>query len=134
MHFRPKISMMFVPTTAEIIGFSMFGTRRIAMVVMAGSLLLPLGACTRTSDGTIVVEKPIALPSLSLMPVKPLVPSWMRKKPEPDPAAVAANFPPPPAKKTAPRRKVRPPVVTTSSGNLACQNVSEGGRVRMVCK
>ena len=105
------------------------------MVVMAGSLLLPLGACTRTSDGTIVAENPIALPSFSLVPAKPLVPSWMmRKKPEPDPAAVAANFPPPPAKKTAPRRKVRPPVVTTSSGNLACQNVSEGGRVRMVCK
>jgi hypothetical protein len=102
------------------------------MVVMAGSLLLPLGACSRTSDGTIVADKPIALPSLNLKPVK--MPSWMRKKPEPDPAAVAANFPPPPAKKAAPRRKVRPPVVTTSTGNLACKNVSEGGRVRMVCK
>ncbi len=105
------------------------------MIVVAGSMMLPLGACSRTSDGTIVVDKPVALPSFNLMPDKPLVPSWMRrKKPEADPAAIAANFPPPPVKKTAPRRKVRPPVVTTSSGNLACKNVSEGGRVRMVCQ
>ena len=104
------------------------------MVVVAGSLLLPLGACSRTSDGTIVMDKPVALPSLNIMPTKPLVPSWMRPKQPEVQDAVASNFPPPPAKKTSARRKVRPPVVTTSSGNLACKNVSEGGRVRMVCE
>jgi hypothetical protein len=25
-------------------------------------------------------------------------------------------------------------VITSGSGNLACRNVSEGGRVRMVCE
>jgi hypothetical protein len=105
------------------------------MIVMAGSLMLPLGACSRTSDGTVVMDKPVALPSFNLMPDKSLVPSWMRlKKPEAEPAPVAANFPPPPARRTAPRRKTRPPVVTSGSGDLACKNVSEGGRVRMVCQ
>ena len=106
------------------------------MMVVAGSLMLPLGACSRTSDGTIVMDKPVALPSLNLMPTKPLLPSWMRRKqPEVEQArTVASNFPPPPARKAAPRRKARPPVVTTGSGNLACKNVSEGGRVRMVCE
>lgn len=106
------------------------------MIVLAGSMLLPLGACSRTSDGTIVVEKPVALPSLNIAPLKPTLPSWMKRKapePEPVPAAVQ-NFPPPPARKAAPRRKVRPPVVASGSGNLACRNVSEGGRVRMICE
>lgn len=113
----------------------MTGMRRIGVVMMAGSMMLPLAACSRTSDGTIGVDKPVALPSLNLMPAKPLVPSWMKRKPpEPDPASVAANFPPPPATRTAPRRKTRPPVVASGSGNLACKNVSEGGRIRMVCQ
>lgn len=111
----------------------MVDTRRIGMIVVAGSLLLPLGACSRTSDGTIVAENPVALPSLNLMPVKPVLPSWMRRK-QPEPVVAAANFPPPPAKRTAPRRKPRPPVVKTASGKLECKNQTEGGRVRMVCQ
>lgn len=102
------------------------------MGVVAGSMMLPLAACSRTSDGTIVMDKPVVLPSLNLPSAEPLIPSWMKRKPEPAP--VARNFPPPPAKKTTPRRKAHPPVVTTGSGNLACKNVSEGGRVRMVCE
>lgn len=104
------------------------------MIVVAGSIMLPLGACSRTSDGTVVMAKPVALPSFSLKPAAPLIPSWMRPKPEPEPVSVAANFPPPPVTRTAPRRKARPPVVATSAGKLACKNVSEGGRVRMVCE
>jgi hypothetical protein len=113
----------------------MVGTRRVGMMVVAGSLLLPLGACSRTSDGTIVMDKPVALPSFNLMPAKPLFPLWgRRKQPEVEQATAAGpNFPPPP-RKTATKRKVRPPVVTAPSGDLACKNVSEGGRVRMVCE
>jgi len=104
-------------------------------MMTAGGMMLSVAACSRTSDGTIVVDKPAALPSFNLMPVKPLVPSWMKRKPDPEPV-VEPNFPPPPAKKAAaPRRKTRPPVVVTSgSGDLACKNVSQGGRVRMVCE
>ena len=112
----------------------MTGSRKLATMAFAGSILLPLAACSRTSDGTIVADNPVVLPSLNLMAVKPFVPSWMRKKPEPEPADVAANFPPPPVKRTAPRRKPRPPVVTTASGNLECRDQTDGGRVRMVCQ
>lgn len=106
------------------------------MIVVAGSMMLPLAACSRTSDGTIVMDKPVALPNLHLPSAEPLIPSWMKRKPEPAPVSVAQNFPPPPEneKKAAPRRKARPPVVATGSGNLACKNVSQGGRVRMVCE
>jgi riboflavin biosynthesis pyrimidine reductase len=111
----------------------MAGILRIGMIVVAGSMMLPLGACSRTSDGTVVMDNPVALPSLNLKVPKPQLPSWMKRK-EPEPVVVAQNFPPPPAKKVVHRRKTRPPVVTTGSGNLACKNVSEGGRVRMVCE
>ena len=112
----------------------MTGSRKLATMAFAGSMMLPLAACSRTSDGTIVMDNPVALPSLNLMAAKPFVPSWMRKKPEPEPAEIAANFPPPPVKKTAPRRKPRPPVVATASGELECRNQTDGGRVRMVCQ
>ena len=102
------------------------------MIVLAGSLVLPLGACSRTSDGTIVMDNPVVLPSLDLPSAEPLVPSWMKRKPEP--ASVARNFPPAPEKKAAPRHKTQPPVVASGSGNLSCRNVSEGGRVRMICE
>lgn len=101
-------------------------------MMTAGGMMLSLAACSRTSDGTIVVDKPAALPSFNLMPVKPVVPSWMKRKPKP---VVEPNFPPAPASKAAPpRRKAKPPVVASGSGNLACKNVSDGGRVRMVCE
>ena len=67
----------------------MTGSRKLATMAFAGSMLLPLAACSRTSDGTIVVDKPVVLPSFNLMAAKPLVPSWMRKKPEPDPSGNA---------------------------------------------
>lgn len=110
----------------------MSGTRRIGIVFVAGSLLLPLAACSRTSDGTIIVPRTPPIPTVSMEPARRFIPSWM-KRDEPEPA-VAESFPPPPQKKAAPRRTARPPVVTTSKGNLACRNVSEGGRIRMVCE
>lgn len=65
--------------------------------------------------------------------VDPFVPSWMRKKPQPEP--VAANFPSPPeTEQQRSRRKTQPPVVRSSSGNLSCENKTEGGRVHMVCQ
>ncbi len=132
--FRPKISTIFVTRHGKVPDFLVFAMRRMGVAVLAGSMMMPLCACSRTSDGTIVADNPIALPSLDLTAAKPFVPSWIRKNPEPLPADVAVNFPPPPAKRTAPRPKLRPPLVTTSSGNLSCKNVSEGGRVRMVCQ
>ncbi len=100
-------------------------------MLVAGGLLLPLAACARTSDGTLIVPKTPPIPSVNLEPAKRFVPSWMKADaPEP---VVANNFPPPPAKAAVPRRKAKPPVLTTKSGNLACRQVGEGGRVRMVC-
>ncbi len=110
----------------------MVGMRLICMIVMAGSWLA-LGACTRTSDGSIRVETPVDLPGINLAPPKPAVPSWMKfgsAKAEP----ISSNFPPPPATKATPKRKTRPPVVKTNSGKLECKNQTENGRVRMVCK
>jgi len=112
----------------------MVGTRRIGAILVAGSVMLPLAACSRTSDGTIVVEKPAALSNIRFPEVKPSVPQWMRRKqPEPQPVA-EPNFPPPPITATAPRHRPRPPVVQSNAGKLSCKNVSEGGRVRMVCQ
>jgi hypothetical protein len=106
---------------------------RIAAVMVAASMLLAVAACSRTSDGSIRVDTPVALPGLNLAPPKPAVPSWMKfgsAKPEP----VGSNFPPPPATKAAPKRKSQPPVVKANSGKLECKNQTENGRVRMVCK
>ncbi len=77
------------------------------MIVVAGSMMLPLGACSRTSDGTVVMDNPVALPSLNLKVPKPQLPSWMKRK-EPEPVVVAQNFPPPPAKKVVHRRRPGP--------------------------
>jgi len=112
----------------------MAAMRRVCTIVVAGSLLLPLGACSRTSDGTVVVEKPAALSNFKLPEVKPHVPSWMKRKPQAPQPIARPNFPPPPATKPAPRRTPHPPVVQTGTGNLSCKNVSEAGRVRMVCQ
>ncbi|MCX7303777.1 MAG: hypothetical protein NTV73_05495 [Hyphomicrobiales bacterium] len=106
---------------------------RIGAIMVTGGLLLTLAACSRTSDGTIVMDQPVDLPGLNLVPPKPAVPSWLKfKSAKPEP--VGSSFPPPPATKAAPRRKLQPPVVATSSGKLDCRNQTEGGRVRMVCE
>ncbi len=68
------------------------------MIVVAGSMMLPLGACSRTSDGTIVMDKPVALPSINIMPAKPLVPSWMQAQ-----AGRLSRFPSPEFPATARR-------------------------------
>lgn len=109
----------------------MADTLKIGMMVVAGSVML--SACSRTSDGTVVVPKPVAMPSLNLVPAKPLVPSWMKRKQADPEQEAAVNFPPPPQTRSARRRKVHPPVVTSGAGKLECKNVSQGGRVRMVC-
>ena len=105
------------------------------MMVVAGSLLLPLGACSRTSDGTIVMDKPVALPSFNLMPTKPLIPSWMRRKQaEPEPVSAARISRRRPRRRRLRNARAAPARRHDGSGKLACKNVSEGGRVRMVCE
>lgn len=106
---------------------------RIGAMMVAGGMLLAVAACSRTSDGSIVVDTPVDLPGLNLVPPKPAVPSWMKfKSAKPEP--VGTNFPPPPATKAAPKRKAQPPLVKANSGKLECKNQTENGRVRMVCK
>jgi hypothetical protein len=111
----------------------MSGSRRIGMIVIACGALWTLAACSRTSDGTIVADSRIPVPDMTLPSVDPLVPSWMRKKPKPEP--VAATFPPAPeTEQPRARRKTQPPVVRSKSGNLSCENKTENGRVHMVCQ
>ena len=113
------------------------GASRAAAFALAGAWLLPLAACSKTSDGTVIMPKPPAISSL--VPSSAFVPSWMRsKKPEPQPEIVAAAaFPPPPAS-SAPKakRRIQPVIVRrNSSGKLACNNeTGPNGRVRVVCK
>jgi hypothetical protein len=106
------------------------------MIVLAGCWLLPLAACSRTSDGTVVVKKPPAISAL--LPVKPVLPSWMRRKQtRVEETSVVSQFPPPPARKTAPARKRMKPLVVRpdASAKLACRNqTGAGGRVRVVCQ
>lgn len=106
---------------------------RIGAIMLAGGMLLSLAACSRTSDGTIVANNPMPLPKLDLAPTKPFGPAWMNRKPQ-QPEASAVTFPTPPETRTPQRRKTQPPVVASNAGKLECSNVSEGGRVRMVCQ
>ncbi len=111
----------------------MAGIFRVGMLLVSGGAMLCLAGCSRTSDGTIVVPQTPRLPGFDMEAGEKLVPAFMKKPKTPEPAGV--NFPPPPETETPkPRRKAMPPVVATKSGNLACSNVSDGGRVRMVCK
>lgn len=118
------------------VGGKMSMTRGVSFMIIVSSLALLPAGCSRTSDGTIVADPPVSLPSLSLPRVRPIAPAWMsRQQPAPEPDMAAANFPPPPeTERPAPRRKARPPVVRSSAGNLQCENKTDGGRVRMVCQ
>ncbi len=108
------------------------------MIVLAGCWLVPLAACSRTSDGTVVMKKPPAISAL--LPVKPVLPSWMRRKQSQveEAPVVASQFPPPPARKTSvtTRKRMKPLVVRPdTSAKLACRNqTGPGGRVRVVCQ
>ncbi|MEW9808038.1 hypothetical protein ABUE31_18785 [Mesorhizobium sp. ZMM04-5] len=108
----------------------MNGVRRIGVAIAAGSMMLTLAACSRTSDGTVVLPKAATIPTIDLAPAGRFVPSWMKRN---EPTRAAHNFPPAPEKKTPPRRKTQAPVVSSGSGNLACKTVNDGTRVRMVC-
>lgn len=111
----------------------MSGSRSIGTILVACSAFLTLAACSRTSDGTVVADSRIPVPDMTIPSIDPIVPSWMRKKPQPEP--VAQNFPEPPhTEQPRPRTKTQPPVVRSSSGNLSCENKTEAGRVHMVCK
>lgn len=121
---------------AEIL-LTMTATRRIVLIALAGCWLLPVAACSRTSDGTVVMKKPPAISTL--LPVKPVLPSWMHKKqPEAEMApVVASEFPPPPARKpAAPKKRITPVgVKPDANAKLACLNqAGAGGRIRVVCK
>jgi hypothetical protein len=112
----------------------MSGSRNIGTILVACGALLTLAGCSRTSDGSIVAVSHIPVPDMTIPSVDPVVPSWMRRKPRPE--QVAVNFPAPPqTEQPRPRRrKAQPPVVSSNSGNLSCENKTEGGRVRMVCQ
>ena len=77
----------------------------------------------------------------SLMPTTELVPSWMRRRQQPqayEPEVAANEFPPSPPPASAPpaKRRIKPVMVRRdSSGKLACSNqTGANGRVRVVCK
>ena len=108
----------------------MTGPYRFAVLGLACCGLLPLAACSRTSDGTVIVPKPPAVSSL--------LPSWRlagTRQPEPVPESVVAMqvqpdlTPPDP-----PRAKAKPPVRLGPTAKLACHNQTEAnGRVQVVC-
>ncbi len=112
------------------------GLRRVAFAVLVCAGLVPLGACSRTSDGTVVLKKPPAVSSL--------LPSWARWKPRrAEPAPVfASQFPPVPERqastprvRTAKERPKTGPVRLGPKANLACLDRSKPGeRVRVVCQ
>jgi hypothetical protein len=100
--------------------------RRIAIIVVCCGLF-PVAACTRTSDGTVVMKKPPQISSL--------LPSWTPwKRRKADPAPVPVAFPPPPA--AAPVKPRQKPLLPQARAmTLDCTNRSDaGGRVRVVCK
>ena len=111
----------------------MISLRRIAFAVLLCAGLVPLAACTRTSDGTVVLKKPPAMPNL--------MPSFFRR-------AEISRFPPAPqpetqsaapvtaAKPSPPRRKAQSgPIKVAPTGALTCKNeVQPNGRVHVVCK
>jgi hypothetical protein len=116
---------------------AVIGTHRIAAIFLAGCWLLPLAACSRTSDGTVVMKKPPAISTL--LPGKPVLLSWMRRKPSPpeEPSIVAAQFPPPPERKAARAKKRMTPAAVRpdADAKLVCHNqTGSDGRVRVICK
>ena len=113
------------------------GVVRCAVIVLAGACLLPLAACSKTSDGTVILPKPPAVSSL--VPVSSFVPSWARRsKPETSETIIAeSRFPPVPESTPAPaKQRIKPVVIRRDpSGKLACANqTGANGRVRVVCK
>lgn len=117
---------------AETIACSemMTGLSRIAVALIVFGLV-PLAGCTRTSDGTVVMPKPPALPTLSF---SKLLPSLGPARPaEPEPIA-AAQFPaaPKPPARTRPKATGR---IVMEKTSLAClDQTGAGDRVRVVCK
>ena len=112
------------------------GMNRFAAAALAGACLLPLAACSKTSDGTVIMPKPPAISSL--VPVQSFVPAWARSRRQPEPYAVAVaetDFPEAPPASTPPRR-IKPVMVRRdSAGKLACHNqTASNGRVRVICK
>jgi hypothetical protein len=91
--------------------------------------LLPIAACTRTSDGTVVMRRPPSLASL--------LPGWARREARSgEPAIAEADFPPPAPEPAPPVQAASAPAILLGpSRTLACRNQSEpGGRVRVVCR
>lgn len=120
---------------------------RIPRAILGCCFLVAAGACTRTSDGSVVVETP---PSLSLA-----VPSFLKfggRGDKPETTVATATFPPAPQPAVQPVRKapakVVPPVKAWKVGGvqapfkradtnapLTCRNeTGDGGRVKVVCE
>lgn len=115
---------------------------RIPLALLGCSALLAAGACTRTSDGSVVVKAP---PSLSFA-----VPSYLRAGDQDTEIRMADAFPPAPAE-PAPSgtpRKTLPTVKAWKVGGvqapfkradatapLSCRDeTGDGGRVKVVCE
>ena len=100
------------------------GFSRIALVACLCGLA-PLGACTRTSDGTVVMKEPPAALT-RLIPPNPF-----RKKEETAPPISGSRFPPAPRQTRTAQARRKPAAVKAT---LACQNQTQSGdRVRVVC-
>ena len=107
--------------------------RHTAFAVLLCLGLVPLAACTRTSDGTVVLKKPPAMPNL--------MPSFFRRAdnsrfpPAPQPEVQSAA--PVTAAKPKPSRRKSSygPITVAPTEALTCKNVVQpDGRIQIVCK
>lgn len=116
---------------------------RIAVLAIAGAALAPAAACTRTSDGSVVMSRPLHMPAM---------PGFMRRDRHADAGAsvAAVSFPQAPQPHVerprrvaaAPKlrawqvRTVRTPFASGRTAQpLKCHNApSDGGRVKVVCE
>jgi hypothetical protein len=119
-------------------------------VLLAAAMLAGGGltsGCTRTSDGSVVLARPMAMPSFGLnAPARTYEPPPVVQQLQPSDAPVVAQVAPVrparPARRVVPEVKMWKPamvkapfVPSESSKQLACRNeTSAGGRVRVVCE
>lgn len=119
-------------------------------VLLAAAMLAGGGlasGCTRTSDGSVVLARPMAIPSFGLRaPARTYEPPPVVQQLQPSDAPVMAQAAPVrparPARRVVPEVKMWKPAMvkapflpSESSKQLACRNeTAAGGRVRVVCE
>ena len=96
---------------------------RIAILAIAGAALAPAAACTRTSDGSVVMSRPLHMPAM---------PGFMRRDRHADAGASVAAA----TLRAWQVRTVRTPFASGRTAQpLKCHNApSDGGRVKVVCE